>query len=85
MQDLELLARLDTKARLDFRKTEWKVTHYFLYRTGQVEATPTHAEQHTQMVWAPLEPTPAFFWPEQRALVEENRERIVALIRGDEK
>jgi len=65
VQDLKLLSPLGKKERFDFRKTEWKTTHYFLYRTDQVEATPTHTEQHTQMVWVSFDPTPEFFWPAQ--------------------
>ena len=77
VSDLTLIELLDVKERLDFRKTEWKKTHYFLFITEQVNTKPTHTEQHEEMHWVPLNPVPKFFWPEQQALVEENRERIL--------
>ena len=73
---LQLVEKLGIKERLDFEKKEWKVTHYFLYVTDQVEAVPTDAEHHASMAWVPLDPLPDFFWPEQRALIRENACRI---------
>ncbi len=73
---LQLVEKLGVKERLDFHKTEWKVTHYFLYLTEQIEAVPTDAKQHKSMAWVPLDPLPDFFWPEQRALIKENACRI---------
>ena len=76
VSDLEFVEKIGVKERLDFNKTEWKTTHYFLYRTEQIEAVPTDVRQHDQMYWVPHDPLPVFFWPEQRALVEENAFRI---------
>src|SRR4028119_1880987 len=39
--DLHLLASLGTRARLDFEKTKWITTHYFLYVTEQIRGVPT--------------------------------------------
>ena len=83
VSDLEMVMLLGVKERLNFEKTEWKTTHYFLFSTQQVDATPTHDTQHKEMHWVPLTPTPTLFWPEQRDLVEEHRERIVALVSRD--
>jgi 8-oxo-dGTP pyrophosphatase MutT (NUDIX family) len=77
--DLTLIGKLGTKTRLDFNKTEWKITHYFLYVTDQNDAVPTHREQHETMFWVPLMPVPKFFWPEQQSLIEENKDRIQAV------
>ena len=71
ISNLRLMAKLGVKERLDFEKKEWKVTHYFLYVTDQVEAVPTDAKHHESMAWVPLDPLPDFFWPEQRALIRE--------------
>jgi len=76
VSNLELVETLEVKERLDFKKTEWKITHYFLYKTEQIEAVPTDTKQHDSMYWVPLDPLPDFCWPEQRALVEENGFRI---------
>lgn len=82
--DLHLVAPLGTRDRLSYDKTEWKTTHYFLFTTRQVEVTPTHTEQHQEMGWFPLDELPPIFWPEQRALIEENRESIERLVAGQE-
>ena len=73
---LQLVEKLGTKERLDFRKTEWKITHYFLYLTEQIDAVPTDTTHHESMSWVPLDPLPTFFWPEQRALIKENARQI---------
>jgi ADP-ribose pyrophosphatase YjhB (NUDIX family) len=77
--DLTLIEKLGVKSRLDFDKTEWKITHYFLYITTQQDAVPTHEEQHETMHWVPLRPTPKLFWPEQQALLQEHQDRIEAV------
>ena len=77
VSDLRLVELLGVLERLDYDKREWKPTHYFLFTTEQVEATPTDIEQHDQMRWFPLDGLPELFWPEQRALLEKSRDRIV--------
>lgn len=76
VERLDLIAKLDVKARLDFDKTEWKLTHYFLYVTDQVEVKPLEAGVHTEMAWVPLDPLPDLFWPEQAELIREHTEEI---------
>ena len=81
---LRLVRKLGVQERLDFEKKEWKVTHYFLYVTDQIEAVPTDAKHHTSMAWVPLFPVPEFFWPEQRALIRENARLIWQIASGKE-
>ncbi len=76
VEDLELLTKLDIKERFDFSKTEWKLTHYFLYRTTQIDVKPLEANVHAEMAWVPIHPTPNLFWPEQVELIRENLEEI---------
>ena len=76
VEDLQLLTKLDVKERLDFSKTEWKRTHYYLYFTDQVDVKPLEADVHTEMDWIPIEPLPNLFWPEQVELIRENAEEI---------
>jgi len=76
VEDLKLLAKLDVKERLDFSKTEWKLTHYYLYSTDQVDVKPLEADVHTEMAWVPIEPVPDLFWPEQVELIRENLKEI---------
>ncbi len=76
VSDLVLVEKLGVKTRLDCQKTEWKITHYFLYTTQQTDTHPTHVEQHETMHWLPIEPIPPFFWPEQRGLLIQHVDRI---------
>ena len=76
VENLELLTKLGVKERLDFSKTEWKRTHYFLYATGQVDVKPLEADVHTEMAWVPIDPIPDLFWPEQIELICESLEEI---------
>ncbi len=71
--DLTMVTTLGTKERLSLYKSAWKVTHYFLYTTEQVDATPTDNEAHDAMIWHPVDDTREIFWPEQRDLIRESR------------
>jgi len=78
--DLRLLDKLGVRDRLDYHKEAWKRTHYFLFLTRQREAQPTHDERHPPPTWHELDDIPPLFWPEQQALIDENRERIRAAV-----
>ncbi len=80
LSDLTLIAPLGIKERLDFNKRSWKKTHYFLFLTNQSSGKPTDPNHDYEIKWFPLEAVPELFWPEQKQLVEENRERIGELI-----
>ena len=80
VEDLQLLAKLDVKERLDFLKTEWKIIHYYLYSTDQIDVKPLEADVHTEMSWVPIEPVPYLFWPEQVELIQENMEEIMSYL-----
>ena len=57
------------------------MTRYYLYLTEQKDVRPLEFETHSEMAWVPLDPSPPFFWPEQRTLVDENKELIEDLIK----
>lgn len=80
VSDLRLVESLGVRERLSFSRDEWKITHYFLYETSQVDATPTETDRHTEMFWYPLDELPVMFWQEQRDLLERNRSRIEMLL-----
>ncbi len=83
LTELTLLGALAVRERLDFEKRSWKKTHYFLFLTGQERGSPTDSVHHPHEVeWFPLDALPSMFWPEQRELLETNRERIVTLARS---
>lgn len=76
LTDLHLLLSLGTCERLDYEKTRWITTHYFLYRTEQAHGIPTDPNHAYEVRWFPLHDLPEMFWPEQRRLIESNRTLI---------
>ncbi len=82
LTDLHLVDLLGTRERLDFEKTKWITTHYFLYVTTQVRGVPTDRHHAYEVRWFPLEDLPEIFWPEQRELIESNRILIETKVRA---
>ena len=75
------LAELGVAQRLNGRRTTWQATHYFLFLTDQLEATPTE-NVDWEVAWFPPDALPEMRWREQRALIEDNRQRIRDLVRS---
>lgn len=76
LSDLTLVTKLGVEERLSLEKVAWKMVHYFLFTTNQVEGKPTDTEKDYELHWFPLDNLPAIFWPNQRQLIENNRELI---------
>ena len=76
IRNLTLLAEMGVRERLDFERASWKRTHYFLFAAsgvvGRLDPSPVR--------WFPLHALPPMFWPEQRALLEQERVRIETLL-----
>ncbi|MGQ9552954.1 MAG: NUDIX domain-containing protein [Anaerolineae bacterium] len=81
LADLRLVAYLGSRQRLSYDKRSWITAHYYLFVTEQVDGRPTDTEHDYRLAWFPIEALPPMFWPEQRELIESNRERIVASVR----
>ena len=79
---LELIAPLGRRERLDYNKRSWKITHYFLFLTEQKSPAPTDEKHQHPPAWFPIDNLPELFWPEQNALLQENAGRIAALVDG---
>lgn len=79
LTDLILLDKLAVKERLSYPKTAWKVTHYFLFTTTQVSGTPTDPDFDYTLLWLPLDPIPALFWPDQVDVVRLARDRYTLM------
>ena len=77
---LQLLTKLGVRERLDVHKERWIIAHYFLFTTEQDFEEPADRANHYDPGWFPLEELPELFWPEQRELIETNRERILRLL-----
>ncbi|ASC72093.1 Putative mutator protein MutT4 [Halomicronema hongdechloris C2206] len=71
--DLQLLGELGVLERLNFSKTHWKITHYYLFQTEQVTPLPSDPKTH-QVEWFPIDQLPPIFWPEQRQLLQQVRD-----------
>jgi ADP-ribose pyrophosphatase YjhB (NUDIX family) len=74
---ITLIRKLDVVERLTFDKSRWSVVHFFLFQTNQVDATPTETANHRHMSWFPIDALPRMLWPEQRDLIQANRDAIV--------
>ena len=81
LSSLELIEELGIREHLSYDKVCWITTYYFLFVTEQVEGIPTDVEHHYELAWHPIGALPAIFWPEQRELIETNRDEIVGLIK----
>ena len=76
LTDLLLLDNLGARERQSYSRDRWQVTHYFLFLTSQIAGAPTDPRHEYSVEWHPLDALPSMFWPEQRALIEENAARI---------
>ena len=82
LHNLKLICKLGVKERLTFEKDKWKTTHYFLFETkevsGQQKLEP--GEKDLKLSWFDLEKLPPMFFPEQKELIEKNKEKIRKLL-----
>ena len=76
LSGLTMVLKLGVRERLSYRKKRWSVTHYFLFSTTQIEGTPTDEGRNYGLEWHDLDNLPPMLWPEQRALIETNKETI---------
>lgn len=74
LADLSLLDELGVWERLNYDRSSWKRTHYFLFLARQPEG-----EQH-RVAWFPIDALPPMFWREQRELLVAQRDRIERLV-----
>jgi hypothetical protein len=67
--------------RLNGRRTTWQTTHYLLFVSDQVDATPAEREHRDwEVAWFGLDRLPAMYWREQKQLIEDNRKKIAGLV-----
>lgn len=81
LSDLETVAYLGTRERLNYARSRWMTVHYFLFRTCQEAGRPTDPKHHVGASWFAPDALPSMLWPEQQALVEELADRIRAMAR----
>lgn len=82
LREISLVSELGASERLNYTKDRWQTTHYFLFRTEQIEGRPTDSSHDGGPWWYPIDELPPMLWPEQWELIESSRERIEQLFRG---
>jgi len=82
---LKMIEKLGVRERLNFEKTSWKRTHYFLMLAGDAHQKAAPGEHEFRVEWVPLDDFPDLFWPEQTAIVRENAERIRTAVAASER
>jgi len=80
LTQLQLLANLGIRERLSLTKRNWKRVHYFLFATEQRHSDPHVLEAGNELVWVSLDQRPDLYWPEQKALLDFQREQIYRLM-----
>lgn len=73
---LFVLGELEVMQRLNFRKTAWKIVHYFLFYCHQSQGEPTDPNHDYRCEWFDLEDLPDMFWLEQAELLQRKVEEI---------
>lgn len=61
---------LGTCERLDLKKKNWKIVHYFLFETKEQMPAPADPHGRYTVDWFVFTELPAMLWPEQRQLIE---------------
>lgn len=79
---VELLGDLGKESRMNYKRDKWVTTHYFLFRTKQIETNPTDEKHEYHTEWFDIEDMPKMLWPEQKALIVDNLKKILKLARG---
>jgi 8-oxo-dGTP pyrophosphatase MutT (NUDIX family) len=83
LTSLTLLDDLGVRERLSGNKKRWTRCRYFLFLTDEYDGQPSDTKRrYVGPVWFLLDKLPQLVWPEQRELIESNRERIVAAVRS---
>ena len=83
LTQLHLLADLGMRERLSLTKRNWKRVHYFLFATQQLQSDPHALEAGNELVWVSLDQRPHLYWPEQKALLDFQRQQIYRLMQQE--
>jgi len=80
IKQLKLIDKLGVRERLNFKKTSWKKTHYYLFYTEQINAKSTDPKHKQGIDWFSIDKLPSIFWCEQKELIQTNRDKICNII-----
>lgn len=76
--EFESFVYLCEKQRESLQKKEWKILHYFLAVTKQIELNPQGVEKIHRAQWFPLFSDLPLVFEEQKEAIEEVRQKIQA-------
>jgi ADP-ribose pyrophosphatase YjhB (NUDIX family) len=79
LTDLQLVADLGVCERLNFARTSWKKTRYYLFLTNQASGMPRDPKHTRSVEWFPLAALPSLYWPEQAELIQAHAGEIAQL------
>jgi len=79
ISDLDLIIKLGVCERLNFEKDSWKTTTYFLFKTTQKDGIPTDPSHTQKVTWLNIDNLNEMLWPEQRELIQKNKDKIIRL------
>ncbi|MGD0523424.1 MAG: NUDIX hydrolase [Candidatus Microgenomates bacterium] len=82
ISQIKMISHLGKKERLSYAKDIWAITEYYLFVTEQVSGQQKleKGEEDIVFQWFDLEQLPTMNWPEQKAVIKGNKEKIRRLI-----
>ncbi|MEO8042315.1 MAG: NUDIX domain-containing protein [Acidobacteriota bacterium] len=78
INDLQFVQFLKATERLNSKKSAWKVNHFYLFITEQINCTPLEDDKVVR--WFPIDNLPQMFWSDQSQLLREHRQEIVSKV-----
>lgn len=76
--NIDLVADLGSRERLDITKSSWIIIHYYLY-LYRAKNRKLDNYMTGKVSWYDFENLPFIFWPDQRELLKENTKKIIEL------
>lgn len=70
---------LGFRERLNYDKTKWVKTHYFIFKTMEATANPTDTSREYDTEWFSIQSLPQMFWPEQKDILDLAIQQIISL------
>lgn len=78
LSGLHFICDLGVCERLNFKRTRWSITHYFLFAAPE----PLLVDQESaefELFWHPVDDLPTLFWPDQLALIQDNLHKMMSV------
>lgn len=78
ISNLHLVQFLEATERLNKKKSAWKINHFYLFTTEQINCVPLEDDKVVR--WFPIHNLPQMFWYDQDRLLKEHRQEIIAKV-----